>query len=40
MEDFALRLQSIISQLAAHDIVIDDEESVSMYLHVVPPKYT
>jgi len=40
VEDFALRLQSIISQLATHGVVIDDEETVSKYLHVVPPKYT
>jgi hypothetical protein len=40
VEDFSLWLQSIISQLAAHGITIDDEEAVSKYLRVVPPKYT
>ena len=40
MEDFALQLQSIISQLAAHGVIIDDEEAVSKYLCVMPPKYT
>ena len=40
VEDFALRLQSLISQLAAYGAVIDDEEAISKYLRVVAPKYT
>jgi hypothetical protein len=40
VEDFALRLQSLVSQLVMHDIIIDDKEAVSKYLRVVPPKYT
>ena len=37
-EDFVLRLQSLISQLAAHGVIIDDKEAVSKYMGVVPPK--
>jgi hypothetical protein len=33
-------LQSLISQLATHDITINDEEVVSMYLRVVLSNYT
>ncbi|XP_066323153.1 uncharacterized protein [Miscanthus floridulus] len=40
VEDFSLRLQSLISQLAAHGVTINDEDAVSKYLHVVLPKYT
>ena len=32
VEDFALWLQSLISQLAAHGVIIDDKEAVSKYL--------
>jgi hypothetical protein len=40
VEDFSLRLPSIINQLAAHGVTINDKEAVSKYLCVVPPKYT
>jgi hypothetical protein len=40
VEDFSLCMQSLVSQLAAHDITITDEEEVAKYLRVVPPKYT
>ena len=39
MEDFSLRLQSLISKLRSHDVTIDEEEVVSKYLHSVPMKY-
>ena len=39
MEDFSLRLQSLISKLRSHDVTIDEEETVSNYLHSVPVKY-
>ncbi|CAA0806799.1 Chaperone protein dnaJ 1- mitochondrial [Striga hermonthica] len=39
VEDFSLRLQSLVSQLAAHGVTITDEEAVAKYLRVVPPKY-
>ena len=38
MENFCLRLQSLISKLGSHDVTID-EEAVSKYLHSVPTKY-
>lgn len=40
VEDISLCLQSLISQLAAHGVTITDEEAVTKYLRVVPPKYT
>ena len=40
VEDFSLRLQSLISKLRTHNITIDEEEAVSKYLHSVPVKYT
>jgi hypothetical protein len=40
VEDFSLCLQSLVSQLVAHDVTITDEEAVAKYLRVVPPKYT
>ena len=33
MEDFSLRLQSLISKLRSHGVTIDEEEAVSKYLH-------
>ncbi|CAA0814359.1 Unknown protein [Striga hermonthica] len=39
VEDFSLRLQSLVSQLASHGVTITDEEAVAKYLRVVPPKY-
>ncbi|CAA0839612.1 cysteine-rich RLK (RECEPTOR-like protein kinase) 8 [Striga hermonthica] len=39
VEDFSLRLQSLVSQLAAHGVPITDEEAVAKYLRVVPPMY-
>ncbi|CAA0809126.1 Unknown protein [Striga hermonthica] len=39
VEDFSLRLQSLVSQLAAHGVTITYEEVVAKYLRVVPPKY-
>ena len=39
MEDFSLRLQTLISKLRSHGITIDKKETVSKYLHSVPAKY-
>ena len=39
MEDFSLRLQSLISKLRSHGVTIDEEETVSKYLHSVLMKY-
>jgi hypothetical protein len=39
VEDFSLRLQSLISKPGSHGITIDEEEAVSKYLHSVPMKY-
>ena len=39
MEDFFLRLQTLISKLKSHDVIIDEEEAISKYLHSVPAKY-
>ena len=39
MEDFSLRLQTLISKLKSHGVIIDEEEAVSKYLHSVPAKY-
>ena len=39
VEDFSLRLQTLISMLKSHGITIDEEEAVSKYLHFVPAKY-
>ena len=39
VEDFSLRLQSLIHKLSGHNITIDEEEAVSKYLHSVPMKY-
>ena len=39
VEDFSLRLQSLISKLRSHGVTIDEEEAVSKYLHSVPAKY-
>ena len=39
VEDFSLRLQSLISKLRSHGVTIDEEEAVSKYLHSVPVKY-
>ena len=39
VEDFSLRLQTLISKLKSHDVTIDEEEAVSKYLHSVPTKY-
>ena len=39
MEDFSLCLQPLISKLRSHGVTIDEEETVSKYLHSVPVKY-
>ena len=39
VEDFSLRLQSLISKLRSHGITIDEEVAVSKYLHSVLVKY-
>jgi len=39
VEDFSLRLQTLISKLKSHDVIIDEEEAFSKYLHSVPIKY-
>ena len=39
VEDFSLRLQMLISKLKSHGVTIDEEETVSKYLHSVPAKY-
>ena len=39
VEDFSLRLQSLISKLRSHGVTIDEEDAVSKYLHSVPVKY-
>ena len=39
VEDFSLCLQTLISKLRSHSITIDEEETVSKYLHSVPVKY-
>ena len=39
MEDFFLRLQTLISKLKSHGVTIDEEEVISKYLHSVPAKY-
>ena len=39
VEDFSLRLQTLISKLKSHGIPIDEEEAVSKFLHSVPAKY-
>ena len=39
VEDFSLRLQSLIGKLRSHDVTIDEEEAVSKYFHSVPMKY-
>ena len=39
VEDFSLRLQSLISKLRSHGVTIDEEVAVSKYLHFVPAKY-
>ncbi|XP_066311348.1 uncharacterized protein [Miscanthus floridulus] len=36
VEDFSLRLQTLISKLKSHGVTIDKEEAVSKYLHYVP----
>ena len=39
VEDFSLRLHSLISKLRSHGVTIDEEEAVSKYLHSVLVKY-
>ena len=39
VEDFSLCLQMLINKLKSHGITINEEESVSKYLHSVPAKY-
>ena len=39
IEDFALRLTSLVSQLAQVGVDIGEEEAVAKYLHVVPPQF-
>jgi hypothetical protein len=38
VEDFGLRLQSLVSQLAVFGKVMEEEEVVSKFLRIVPPK--
>jgi hypothetical protein len=40
VEGFGLRLQSLVSQLAVFDKVIEEEDVVAKLLRVVPTKYT
>ena len=39
VEDFSLRLQTLISKLKSHGITINEEEAVSKYLYSMPTKY-
>ena len=39
VEEFSLRLSSLISKLGSYGVTINEEEAVSKYLHSVPPKY-
>ena len=39
VEDFSLRLQSLISKLRSHGVTINEEEAVYKYLHSVQVKY-
>jgi hypothetical protein len=39
MEDFMLRLQLLVSQLAVLGVTNDEEDVVAKYLRVVPTKY-
>ena len=39
VEDFSLRLQTLISRLKRHGGIIDEEKAISKYLHSVPAKY-
>ncbi|XP_066324196.1 uncharacterized protein [Miscanthus floridulus] len=39
VDEFSLRLQTLISKLRSHVITIDEEEAVFKYLHSVPTKY-
>ena len=39
MEDFSLRVQTLISKLKSHGVTIDEEEVVSKYPHSMPAKY-
>ena len=39
VEDFSLRLQTLISKLKSHGVTIDEEKAVTKYLHSVPAKY-
>ena len=39
MEDFSLRLQTIINELRSHGFIINEEEAVSKYLYSVLTKY-
>ncbi|XP_066333709.1 uncharacterized protein [Miscanthus floridulus] len=38
VEDFSLRMQTLIDKLKSHGITIDEKEAVSKYLHSVPEK--
>jgi len=38
VEDFSLRLQTLISKLRSHGVTIDEKEAVSKYLHSVLTK--
>ena len=39
VEDFSLRMQTLISKMKSHGVTIEEEEVVSKYLHSVPAKY-
>ena len=39
MEDFSLRMQTLINKLKSHGVTIDEEEAVFKYLHSVLAKY-
>ncbi|XP_066312207.1 uncharacterized protein [Miscanthus floridulus] len=39
VEDFSLRMQSLISKLRNHAVTINEDEAVSKYIHSVPVKY-
>ena len=39
VKDFSLCLQTLISKLKSHGVIINEEEAVSKFLHSVPAKY-
>ena len=39
MEDFSLRLYTLISKLKSHSVTINKKEAVSTYIHSMSAKY-